>query len=494
MISINTHFMFRFSRVSTHFSLLIAFLAILWMGIPKCGIAASGENDSEIFAVATISDINRLLNTISLYAMLEIDVNSGVVLEDKHLISFANYLDYQWVGSGKTAYVYPGKIATFVAEKINGGTKPEEISLLIIKAFQAGEFLLDLAENPAESEDLRMKIGAYLVGEFEYHQEPDGKFLPLMEINQAKFFFSSHYNGNRNNVNAIDFLAEFNPIPEEVIHHIESVIVPHNGHSDTIAYPETTGGMTIPFERLNFTISNIAKSGLNATFGQIRNPFGIWSDFTSHRNFTSTKNNLMVNGFALKKIELGLQLDRNFGPVHLVAALVHGRMGRTSPLFRENADNRFDGIVRATFSRRANRFGVSGYFADLGFRRTAIGVDYATETGRFLLGAEIVYQRNLDFGKLTGSDDVANAASSVAGYLQIDYAISPKLHAYGMYDVWSFYLDGKQLHHPVLHIFHGLRYYVVKNVRWTMVEMGNMDHRQFDRGMLHLSTQVEVTF
>jgi hypothetical protein len=456
--------------------------------------AASGDNDSEIFAVATISDINRLINTVSLYALLEIDVTTGVVLEDKHLISFSNYLDYQWVGAGKTAYVYPGKIATFIAEKINSGTKPEEISLLIIKAFETGTFLVNVQMDAAVEEELRMKVGAYLVGEFEYHQEPDGKFLPLLEINQAKFFFSSHYNGNRNGVNAIDFLAEFNPLPEEVIHVIESVALSHNGHIDTISYPQRSEGSLIPFERLNFTISDIAATGINATFGQIRNPFGMWSDFTSHRNFSSTKNNDLVNGFALKKIELGLQIDRNFGPVKVTAALVHGRLGRTAPLFRDNEDNRFDGVLRAAFSRRAVHFGVSSYFADLGLRRTAFGADFSAEAGKFLLGAEVVYQHNQDFAKSTGIDDLAKTASSVAGYFQVDYAISPKLHAYGFYDVWNFYLDGKLVHHPVFRAFHGLRYYVFKNVRWTMAEFGYMDHRQFDEGKVHLSTQVEVTF
>jgi hypothetical protein len=471
---------------------LILLFGLLQM--PKQSHASSGDNDSEIFAVATISDINRLINTVSLYALLEIDVATGVVLEDKHLISFSNYLDYQWIGAGKTAYVYPGKIATFIAEKINSGTKPEDIALLVIKAFETGTFLVDLETNAAAEEELRMKVGAYLVGEFEYHEEPDGKFVPLMEINQAKFFFSSHYNGNRNNVNAIDFLAEFNPLPEEVIHTIESIRLSHNGHIDTLSYPEPTGKGPIPFERLNFTISDIANSGFNATFGQIRNPFGLWSDFTSHRNFSGTKNNLLVNGFALKKIELGLQIDRNFGPVKVTAALVHGRLGRTAPLFRENADHHFDGVLKAVFSRRGLHFGVSGYFAELGLRRTAFGADFSAEAGKFLIGAEVVYQRNLDFAKLTGIDDLAKTASSVAGYFQVDYAISPKLHAYGFYDVWNFYLDGSLVHHPVFRAFHGLRYYVFKNVRWTMVEFGYMDHRQFDEGKIHLSTQVEVTF
>ena len=474
--------------------LLVGILLLGWMQLPFQMRAASGDNDSEIYAVATISDINHLINTISLYAMLEIDVNTGVVLEDKYLISFSNYLDYQWVGAGKTVYVYPGKIATFIAEKINGGTKPEEISLLVIKAFQAGTFSADLSTEKSTGEDLKMQLGAYLVGEFEYHQEADGEFKPLMEINQAKLYFAGHYDGSHNTVNAIDFLAEFNPIPEEVIHHIESVEVLHAGHIDTLVQPTPTGGSTIPFERLHFTISNIAKSGIRATFGQIRNPFGLWSDFSSHRNFTSTKNNLLVNGFALKKIELGLQLDRSFGPINVKAAIVHGRQGRTFPLYRENADSRFDGVVRVAFSRRALNIGLSGYFVDMRTRRTAVGADFSVEAGKFLLGGEVVYQRNMDFGAMLDLDQAATRSSSIAGYFQVDYAIRPKLHVYGLYDLWNFYLDGQIVHHPVFRAFHGMRYYLTKNVRWTVVELGLLDHRQFDNGNFHMSTQVEVTF
>ncbi len=474
------------------------FLAVLlligFLNLPVRTSAASGETDSEIYAVATISDINHLINTISLYAMLEIDVNTGVILEDKYLISFANYLDYQWVGAGRSVYVYPGKIATFIAEKINGGTKPEEISLLVIKAFQQGAFSTDLSTEKATGEDLKMKLGAYLVGEFEFHQEPDGKFKPLMEINQAKLYFAAHYDGSHNTVNAIDFLAEFNPIPEEVIHHIESVAVLHEGHIDTLVQPNPTGGTTIPFERLNFTISNIAQSGIRASFGQIRNPFGLWSDFSSHRNFTSTKNNLLVNGFALKKIELGLQLDRSFGPINVKAAIVHGRQGRTFPLYRENADSRFDGVFRVSYSRRSLNLGVSGYFADMRTRRTAVGADFSVEAGKFLLGGEVVYQRNMDFGSMLALDQVSRRSSSLAAYFQVDFAISPKLHVYGLYDLWNFYLDGQLVYHPVTRVFHGMRYYLTKNVRWTVLELGLLDHRQFDNGNVHMSTQVEVTF
>jgi hypothetical protein len=454
-----------------------------------------GGNDDEIVAVQTISDINRLIGTISLYALLEIDVSTNVILQDKHLLGFANYLDYQWVGAGKVVYVYPGKIATFIAEHINGGGHVEEVSRRVIQEFQMGRFMIEVGGGASSEEGISMKVGTYVVGEVEVHQEPDGHLKTLLELNQAKIFLTGHYDEKGDNINMADVLVEFNPVPEEVIHHIESVVIVPNGVSDTLSHADPpSDAATIPFERLQFSVSNIGNSGVTATFGQIRNPFGIWSDFTSHRNFTSAKNNLLVNGFALKKIELGLQLDRRFGPFSLTAAFVHGRQGRTAPLFRENLEERFDGVFRAGFQHRSLRVGLSGYLAGMSLDRSAFGADVSWQQGRFLVGGELVYQRNSQFGVMMEMDEASTNASSFGAYCEVDFAITPKLHAYGLYDIWSLYLDGNIVNQPVPHLFHGLRYYVLKNVRWTILEHGYLGHENFDKGKLHLSTQVEVTF
>lgn len=477
-------------------------ILLIWMtfwvsvqAFPATTRPPGGDTDDEIMAVQTISDINRLMGVISLYALLEIDVSTHVLLEDKHLLGFANYLDYQWVGAGKTVYVHPGKIATFIAEYINGGGRVEEVSRRVIQAFQMGTFSVRIAGEASSEDEVKMKLGTYIVGEMELHQEPDGSQQTLMELNQAKVFISGHYDEKGDNVDVADVLVEFNPVPEEVIHHIESVAVVQNGRTDTLSHPDAPEGLaTIPFERLQFSVANIAKSGVTATFGQIRSPFGIWSDFSSHRNFNSIKNNLLVNGFALKKIELGLQLDRRLGPFSLTAALVHGRQGRTAPLFRENLEARFDGIFRIGFQQRSLRAGLSGYLAGMNLERSAIGADVSWQKGRLLLGGEVVYQRNTRFGVMMEMDDVSTQAASLGAYCEADFAITPKLHAYGLYDVWSLRLGGEWVQRPVPHIFHGLRYYVLKNVRWTIIEHGHLGHGDFDAGKLHLSTQVEVTF
>lgn len=477
------------------------FLAILLTGGATAYAAGKnldpeGENDQEIVAVSTISDINNLLNTISLYVLLEIDVSTNVVFRDKYLIPFGNYLDYQVVGAGKTAYLYPGKVASFIAEKINTGTPPENVARLVINAFQEGVFSVDVTDSPDDTEATKLKVGAYFVGGYDIYQEPDGEMDLHFELNQSKFYFSGHYNPDKSNQNMVDFLAEFNPVPEEVYHHIDFLRVSHNGHYDTLRHEadEEEDEFRVPFERLQVSITNVANTKLNATFGQIRNPFGIWSDFSSHRNFTNTKNNLLVNGFALKKIELGMQVDRQFGPIHGTLALVAGHKGRTTKLPRESEGKLLDVVLRGTYQHRGLRVGASAYLVDYNIRGAAVGIDASLEANRFLLGGELVYQRNLDFSRDVETDGVATRASSLSGYLQVDYAIRPKLHVFALYDAWAVHLDGKLVRHPVAHVFHGVRYYITQNVRWTPVELGYLYHNSFDEARFRFTSQIEVTF
>lgn len=454
----------------------------------------NGEDKGEILAISTISDINRLVSLVSFYAQLEINVESGIVFEEKYLLEFSNYLDYNVVGAGKTIFIYPSLIAKSIAEKINSGTPPGEVAHAVILEFQEGKFLVNLNEAANDADQLRVKVGAYIVGEFEFHQEPDGKYLPLLELNQAKLFFSGIYQANNSRKNAVSFLAEFNPLPEEVIHQVDQAVIRGDSVNDTIAFIEPTGEGPIPFERLQFTLTQIGGSGFSLTMGQLRNPFGMWSDFTSHRNFSSTKNNTLVSGYALKKIELGLQVEYQKGPFAVQAALVQGRMGRTAPLFRADNDDRFDLVARFIYSRKGLTLGASAYFAELGTERMALGIDAQWQIGPALIGTEIVYQKNDAFGELYTLQTSTGSASSIAGYVQADVALSSRLHLYGLYDLWQFSVDGQVVNRAAFKAFQGLRYYIAKNVRWTIVEYGRMAHEGFDEGFNHLSTQMEVTF
>jgi hypothetical protein len=481
-----------------HFLCLLGILP--WLAFFSPSFASNLQDPSddisnEIMAVSTVSDINRLANLVSFYALLEINVSSEVVFEDKHLIPFTNYLDLNVVGAGKTVFLYPGRMATFIAEKINTGTPPDQISHLLIEEFQNGKFTVDVQQAAANEDELRVKIGTYMVGEFEFHQEANGKFVPLLEINQARIFFSATHRSGTSGKNNMNFLAEFNPIPEEVIHQVDEIHLRGDSLVDTVGLLTTgMGEGMIPFERLQFTVQNLGGSQFNLTMGQIRNPFGLWSDFTSHRNFTTTKNNTLVCGYALKKIELGIQADRTFGPVNVMAAVVHGRLGRTTPLYRADNDTHLDGIVRASYSKKGLQVGASGYFAEFGTRRMSAGVDVLVEKGKLLAGGEVVYQKNQDFRELYSLETSSRTASSVGGYVQADYALYPKLHLYGLFDYWRLSIDNSVYKRPAMKAFCGVRYYLAKNIRWTITEYGRMFHQGFDEGFNHLSTQLEVTF
>ncbi|MBK9026141.1 MAG: hypothetical protein IPL69_19915 [Saprospiraceae bacterium] len=116
--------------------------------------------------------------------------------------------------------------------------------------------------------------------------------------------------------NRISFLGEWNPIPEEVIHQVDEVTFVRDSVAYTISNPGDNGGMIhmgsdemIPFERLYVKVANVAGTKVNVTAvnSEIHLVSGVI--ITSHRNFTSTKGNQLVNGFALKKIDLGVKLD-----------------------------------------------------------------------------------------------------------------------------------------------------------------------------------------
>ena len=288
-------------------------------------------------------------------------------------------------------------------------------------------------------------------------------------------------------------MAEWNPVPEEVIHHIDEVIY----MSDTLALGEITGDGLIQFERLNLKINNVAGSGVNFTLGQFRVPFGIWSDYSSHRNFTTTKNSYIVNGFALKKIELGAMVGKTFeNGVTVRSAIVHGRKGRTSPLFRADNDDKFDWVSNINYTNNKLSIGMSSYFSELNFsNRIAVGFDWLLKFNKLSVSGELVYQNNNTPEMIyeTVSTNVPNL-NSYAGYLQYDYAISPQIHFYGMYDSWALRVDNQLVNAPTAKLFHGFRYYINNNLRWTVLEYGYMLHNDFDKGRNHLSTQIEVTF
>jgi hypothetical protein len=108
--------------------------------------------DPEVIAIATTSDLEELIRTISLYVLLEVDVSTQVIFRDKYLATLANYIDYRIIAAGKRTSICPGKIATFIAQKINAGASAKTAGRLAAKAFQEGAF----ATVPSYPEGFRL--------------------------------------------------------------------------------------------------------------------------------------------------------------------------------------------------------------------------------------------------------------------------------------------------------------------------------------------------
>ena len=448
-----------------------------------------------LFAVAqkaayTLPEANQILESIHVYlnvALSDSVKSAAGMRNNSYLLPLVNYLDYNVIGKGKVAILHEEKLRDFISTSLESGMSLKEVSTQLIKKYE------ELA-NQGDTDEIRadrFQVGGFLVVETEYHQEPDGSFETLMEINQLKLYFASRLN-SASNKNNIDVLAEFNPVPEEVIHHIDEVaLVP----GDTIRHLDLPGDGPVPFERLFVAVNNVAGSKINVTIGQFRNPFGLWSDFSSHRNFSSTKNNSLVNGFALKKIELGLKLDFKISQnLELEAALVHGRLARTSPLYRADSDSKKDFVSHVTFSKGIFFAGASSYLAEFSTKRTAFGLDFGLRFPRLLVSGEWVSQKNKQTSEMPWELTNTNEVSSQSAYVQYDIALGNRLHLYGLYDWWDLKANGKTVNQSAFKIFHGLKYFISPKVRWTIVEYGRMVHTGFDKGNTHLSTQLEINF
>jgi Putative beta-barrel porin-2, OmpL-like. bbp2 len=465
--------------------------------LSACVAILLGINVNAQKTAYTMPEVNKILKDMHLYISVELEdsikVKSGLT-NSQYLIPLINYIDYNVIGKGRVALIDDDKFREFILNNVEAGKTASQIGKELIVQYNLFKNSPLLA---GEKEDA-FHVGGFLVGEVEYHQEPDGKFKTLMELNQAKLYFAAHIN-SKSSSNKVDVFAEYNPLPEEVIHQIEEVVIKKATLQDTLFEPEisTSQNGLIPFERLFVTINNIADTKLNLTIGQFRNPFGLWSDYTSHRNFTSTKNNTLVNGFALKKIELGIKVDYQFNNNwDIEAAVVQGRFGRTAPLYREDFDDKKDFVTHITYSNKRFSAGASAYLAEFAFdKRTAYGIDVGYRFDKLLLSGEYVMQRNKEVNfNAPKIGSFINELSSNAAYLQFDYEISNKLHLFGMYDYWALKADGQTINKPAFKVFHGLKYFINPKTRWTIVEYGHMFHDGFDKGQTHLSTQLEINF
>jgi hypothetical protein len=445
----------------------------------------------------TIPEVNKILREMHQYISVELDdsVKLKAGLTDAHyLIPLSNYIDYNVIGKGRVAILNDDELREFIIRSIHAGTPLDKIARQLIVQYNKQKTIF----NPGSQKEDAFHIGGFFSGEVEYHQEPDGKFRTLLELNQFSLYFASHFNFTKKN-NIVNVFAEFNPIPEEVIHQVDEVAIKKGSMQDTLrqAIDLIPGEATIPFERLFVSLGNVGGSGINLTFGQFRNPFGLWSDYSSHRNFTSSKNNTLVNGFALKKIELGAKIDfRLHENWDIEAAVVYGRFGRTTPLYREDFDSKKDFVTHITYSKNNFSAGASAYLAEFSLnKRTAYGIDLGYRSDKLLVTGEYIVQRNRDIAiNAPNISPFIKELSSNAGYLQLDYALTNKLHLYGLYDYWKMKADGEVVNKAGVKIFHGLKYFINAKARWTILEYGHLFHTGFDKSFTHLSSQLEINF
>ena len=447
--------------------------------------------------IATMSQLNELFDVIALGLLFNVSVTEGADLsDDDFLVPLANYIDLNVIGQGQTVTLDPDSIVAFILIKQKESDRTGDLAHQLVAAFKQSAFTPSQAQyDQPKRRGPQTHIGGFFVGEFEHHQEPDGENSQLLEINQLRLYFAAELNPE-DEANRVRVLAEWNPVAEEVIHHIDEIAVAQGGQVETLVIPDNDIEGLIPFEQLYARIENVARTGVSFTIGQFRNPFGLWSDYTSHRNFSSSKNNMLVNGFALKKIELGFLGQKAFANgLAVEVALVHGRQARTAPLDRADLDNKKDLVSRLRYVRPAYEIGGSLYWAEFSpDRNVAYGLHGIVPFSRLTLSGEAVWQKNSDVNETFGTTFSFDEVSSLAAYLQFDYQVLPKVHFYGFYETWNYFADGDQVNDPAYKVFHGLRYSLNPKVRWTVVEFGRMFHNDFDDGKIHLSAQLEVTF
>ena len=340
----------------------------------------------------------------------------------------------------------------------------------------------------SQSMAIDVSIGGRIVFENEYHQEPDGTKLWLSEINSAQFILEAESDDGKLHV-----IMEPNFLPEEIIHQLDEIKLKDGRMLDTTGFVETItetdeaghGGEegTVPFERAMVTYH--FDRAFTFSFGQVRNPFGIWGEFTSHRNFSLTKNNAMVLGTALKKFEIGGIASGSVSDFEYRVGFLNGNHLRTSDLGRADDNNRKDAVGRFGWRKNGFKLGFNSYLVDMKTDKYAVGADFLVPINRFAFSGEIIRQKN-------SIDEL----ESTAGYLQTKITLHDMLEGlmgYVLLDVWSLDVDGVNVVDGANKQFIGLKYQFIPGMILTG-EYGRIANRGFDDGEFHSSIQLELVF
>jgi hypothetical protein len=331
------------------------------------------------------------------------------------------------------------------------------------------------------------RVSGFIAMEYELRKHTDQDLESLFEINKARFNFDLQM------TDAFWILAEYNPVPEELVHH-HDVFPLKDGRTLTVErlHPEEEEEEEdegiLPFERLEARWSGIGGRALNLSAGQLRNPFGLWEDFTAHRNSTATKNSAFVLGIALHNVDIGAQIDGTIADRHrFVVGVRNGATVRTQRPRREDDNGSKDLVGKFVTRLGTARVGANAYFVDARTDRWAVGAEYIVPAGdRLTVSGEVVYKRNRP-------EDLAN----VATYVQANYNLFSLLEGlrwFALVDYWRLSAGG-EFQGRFTTAFTGLKYKVIPGGLTLTAEYGRLDGDPLREESNHqVNLQAEVSF
>ncbi|MBI5868337.1 MAG: hypothetical protein HZB43_08640 [candidate division Zixibacteria bacterium] len=242
---------------------------------------------------------------------------------------------------------------------------------------------------------------------------------------------------------------------------------------------------TIPFERAEVRLQNLCGRWLNLSLGQLRDPFGHWEDFSSHRNATLTKNNEFVLGIALRNLDMGITADGDFTDwLDYRLGIRKGNNVATTDLGREDNNGRYDAVGRFGVHNGSSALGFNAYFVDSRSDKFALGADWQTSIAMLTLMGEGVLQRNQPDG-----------LRSLATYVQANFNLARRvtgLRWFVLCDYWRLEADSR-LEREALSLDSGFKYKLPAGGLTLILELGRT-YVSAAPDPWHVTGQMEVEF
>lgn len=145
------------------------------------------------------------------------------------------------------------------------------------------------------------------------------------------------------------------------------------------------------FERAAITL--FPRPGFGISLGRVRNPFGLWDDYSLFRNLSALKTDPITLGVSLRRTDLGVLAFGHAGALRYHAGVLSGQNTLT------NRDDGNDKDVVAKLGWSRGRLDLAGnvYFHDVasGHRTRALGLSYRYRpTYNLTLLGEIIEMEN----------------------------------------------------------------------------------------------------